>query len=632
MCGICGIANLRNAEAAVDEGVLARMTQSMTHRGPDQDGLYCCGQVGLGSRRLSIIDLAGGQQPISNEDQSLWITFNGEIYNYRELQSYLIKKGHRFRTQTDTEVILHLYEEFREESVQHLNGIFAFAIWDRAREQVFIGRDRMGIKPLYYTQVDDTLIFGSEMKVILQHPSVRRDVDMIALNEYLSYEYVPSPRTIIRDVYRLEPGHYLTFDSHGLRIQQYWNVSLARGESQPPVDWRDYREALYTRLQESIRQELVSDVPVGVLLSGGVDSSTVAAFMAQACPGQVSSFSIGFEDSSFDESRFARMVANHVGTQHHELILTSKVAAELTTNITDFLDEPFADSSLIPTYLLSRFAREHVKVVLGGDGGDELFAGYPTMQAHRIIEYYERLVPWTVRASVMPRLMQWMPISFNNVSVDFRLRRLLSGRGVPLQARHHRWLGAFIDEQKSHLLRDWIKPVLRDTYAQAYAHARQCDARLPLNQLLYDDMKMYLESDILYKVDRASMAASLEVRVPLLNANVVEFVTALPLELKLRRTTGKYLLKKTVQRILPPKIVQRPKKGFNMPVAHWLTGELRELMNDMLSESMINRQDLFSYSYVQQLIREHLAHERDNRKELWTLLMFQLWYTRYIEA
>lgn len=632
MCGICGVAVTKGGRY-IDGELLLKMTHSMTHRGPDEYGTYCDEQVGLGSRRLSIIDLGGGKQPITNEDKTAWIVYNGELYNYRELREHLVKLGHIFRTSSDTEVILHLYEEYGFESLQHLNGIFAFAIWNTQSRELFIARDRTGIKPLYYTQVGDKLIFGSEMKVLLTHPEVPRHLDYIALNEYLSFEYVPSPRTILRNIYRLLPGHALIYRPDGtLDIKPYYHISFARSESQPPVDWRDYSQLLHDRLREVVRQEMVSDVPVGVLLSGGIDSSTVAAFMAQVSPDKIHSFSITFEDASFDESRYAKLVADHVGTQHHQLMLTGNVAVELTENITDFLDEPFADSSLIPTYLLSKFAREHVKVVLGGDGGDELFAGYPTLIAHRAIQYYERVVPRFVRSLIVPRLLKGMPVSFNNISLDFQIKRFLAGRGVPLQARHHRWMGAFMDEQKVHLLQDWIKPVLRDTYTQAYLHAAECDARQPLNQLLYGDMKTYLEGDILYKVDRASMAASLETRVPLLNRDLVDFVTALPLELKLRRFTGKYLLKKAMERTLPREVIYRKKKGFNMPVAKWFREDLRGLLLDMLSEDRINRQGIFQYGYIHHLIDEHFAARRDNRKELWTLLIFQLWYNRYSPA
>jgi asparagine synthase (glutamine-hydrolysing) len=562
----------------------------------------------------------------------VWIVFNGEIYNYRELRSHLQKRGHDFRTKTDTEVILHLYEEYGAASVEYLDGIFAFAIWDIPRQEMLLARDRMGIKPLYYTQTADQLIFGSELKALLAHPRVERDIDLISLNEYLSYEYVPSPRTILRGIYRLEPGHTIRYSAHRLDVQRYWNISLARGESRPPVHWRDYAAMLRETLNDVVRKELVSDVPVGVLLSGGVDSSTIAALMVKLYPGTVDSFSIGFEEASFDESRYARTVAEHLGTRHNELILTSKMVAQMVPTMTDFMDEPFGDSSLVPTYFLSLFARGYVKVVLGGDGGDELFAGYPTLVAHRLIEYYERVVPWGMRAHLVPTILARMPTSFSNISLDFRMRRFLSGRNVPLQDRHHRWLGSFVDEEKSLLLQDWIKPVLRRTYAQAYVHARECDAALPLNQVLYDDVKMYLEGDILFKVDRASMAASLEVRVPFLNRDMVRFATELPLQLKLRGLQTKYLLKKSVLPMLPREIVERPKKGFNMPVAHWLTNELRELTLDMLAQDRIDRQGLLNYGYVKHLLDEHLAQRRDNRKLLWTLLVFQLWYHRYIES
>ncbi len=630
MCGICGIISF-DPSRPVDRQVLLRMTRRIKHRGPDEEGTYLNGGVGLGSRRLSIIDLAGGRQPIANEDGSLWIVYNGEVYNYRELRAYLERRGHIFRTHTDTEVILHLYEEFGDECVQLLDGIFAFAIWDARQRDLFLARDRMGIKPLYYTEVGRQLIFGSELKVILTHPDVERDVDLIALNEYLSYEYVPSPRTIIRNVWRLEPGHHMHYNADGLRIGRYWKLSLARSESRPPVHWRDYAASLRDTLRRVVSKELVSDVPVGVLLSGGIDSSTVAAFMAQLYPGTVDSFSVGFEEASFDESHYARLVAERLGTRHHELVLTSDMVAQMVPSITEFLDEPFGDSSLVPTYFLSLFARGYVKVVLGGDGGDELFAGYPTLVAHRLIEYYERIIPWGVRARLIPRLLDVMPVSFSNISLDFKVRRFLAGRGVPLQARHHRWLGSFTDEQKELLLQDWIKPVLHDTYARAYEHAAECDARLPLNQILYDDIKMYLEGDILYKVDRASMAASLEVRVPLLNKDMVRFATDLPLELKLHYLQTKYLLKKSVEGLLPHEVITRPKKGFNMPVAHWITSELRELVLDMLSEERITRQGLFNYAFIKSLLDEHLARKRDHRKLLWTLLIFQMWHEEYVE-
>ncbi len=631
MCGICGIAVSRGGPQ-VSEEILHKMNASITHRGPDEDGFYVNDKVGLASRRLSIIDLAGGTQPISNEDESMRIVFNGEIYNYRELRDYLEKHGHLFRTQSDTEVILHLYEEFGTNCVQHLDGIFAIAIWNEKTQELLLARDRMGIKPMYYTHLPDwQFIFGSEMKSVLANPAVERKIDLISLNEYLSYEYVPTPRTIIRNVWRLEAGHFLIFNRRGVEIRAYDSLSFHQSESRPPVDWRDYSVSLYDTLRSAVQRELVSDVPVGVLLSGGLDSSTIAALMVDLYPGKVESFTIGFEEGSFDESQYARRVARHLNTQHNEMVLTSRQAVDLVGEISNFMDEPFADSSIIPTYLLSRFARQKVKVVLGGDGGDELFAGYPTVLSHRLIGYYERLVPWALRAYVAPRVMDHLKVSFDNISLDFRMRRFLAGRGVPLIDRHQRWLGSFVDEEKASLLQNWVKPVLRETYHQSYEYARYSDAKEPLNQVLFNDLKTYLEGDILYKVDRASMAASLEVRVPFLNREVVHFANDLPLDLKLHNFTGKFLLKKMMKGRLPDDIIWRPKKGFNMPVAYWLSGDLKELMLDMLSESFVNRQGLFDYPYIQQITAEHFQHRKDNRKLLWTLLMFQLWYRSYIE-
>ncbi|MBI5354310.1 MAG: asparagine synthase (glutamine-hydrolyzing) [Chloroflexi bacterium] len=631
MCGICGIAASRGGPQ-ISEEILHKMNESISHRGPDEDGFYVNEKVGLASRRLSIIDLTSGTQPISNEDETIRIVFNGEIYNYKELREYLKRHDHQFRTNSDTEVILHLYEEFGTDCLQHLDGIFAFAIWNENTQELLLARDRMGIKPMYYTHLPDwQFIFGSEMKSILANPAAERKIDLISLNEYLSYEYVPTPRTIIRNIWRLEAGHFLIYNRRGVEIRAYDSLSFRQSESRPPVDWHDYSASLYNTLRSAVQRELVSDVPVGVLLSGGLDSSTIAALMVDLYPGKVESFTIGFEEGSFDESQYARKVARQLNTQHNEMILTSKKAVELVGEISNFLDEPFADSSIIPTYLLSRFARQKVKVVLGGDGGDELFAGYPTVLSHRLIGYYERLVPWVLRAYVAPRVMDRFKVSFDNISLDFRLRRFLAGRGVPLINRHQRWLGSFVDEEKASLLQNWVKPVLRETYYQSYEYANSCDAKEPLNQVLFNDLKTYLEGDILYKVDRASMAASLEVRVPFLNREVVHFANDLPLDLKLHNFTGKFLLKKMMKGRLPDDIINRPKKGFNMPVAYWLSGDLKELMTDMFSESLIKRQNLFEYSYIQKLIEEHFQHRKDNRKLLWTLLMFQLWYQSYIE-
>ncbi|KOR30488.1 hypothetical protein TI04_05590 [Achromatium sp. WMS2] len=631
MCGICGYVTL-NPQLWINSSFLTPMLTAIQHRGPDQSGHYIDNYAALGSRRLAIIDVEGGQQPITNQQQNLWIVFNGEIYNYQELKLFLSKRGYSFKTNTDTEVILYLYQEFGVECVKFLNGIFAYAIWDNRQRQLVIARDRIGIKPLYYTQVDNQLIFGSELKALLQHPSVysQRQIDPIALNEYLSYEYVPSPKTILKGIYRLEAGNQLLITDNKIKIQPYWQLDLTRSELRPPVHWMDYSNGLLQVLNSSITKELVSDVPIGVLLSGGIDSSTIGALMVRAYPNTVKSFAIGFEEVSFNESQYARQVAKYIGSEHHELILTSQLAAETVPDIMNYLDEPFADSSFIPTLLLSKFASHQVKVVMGGDGGDELFAGYPTYKAHRLIEYYERLVPRWIRTNVVPAVLSQLPTSFDNISLDFKIRRFLSGRGVPVQARHHRWLGAFVPEEKSSLLQAWVQPVLQDTYAVAQQHGCASGVQQLLNAVLYADMKMYLEGDILYKVDRASMAASLEVRVPFLNRDVVDFATQLPLDLKLHGLTGKFILKKAVSKLLPRSIINRPKKGFNMPVAYWLNGPLRDLARDMLVSSQLQRHDFFNQNFVDKLFEQHKNGVRDNRKQLWTLLMFQMWFARYM--
>jgi asparagine synthase (glutamine-hydrolysing) len=631
MCGICGIVHDEDAPD-VERGVVTNMTRAMTHRGPDDEGFYFDARAGLGARRLSIIDLAGGHQPIANEDATLHIVFNGEIYNYRELRAHLLRKGHVFRTQSDTEVILHLFEEFGPDAVHHLNGMFAFAIWDSRRRVLFAARDRMGIKPFFFARTASGLTFGSELRVVMTNPAVERRLDLEALNEYLSFEFVPTPRTIIAGIERLPPGHTLLWQAGRVSTNQYWTPSLAKSEDQPPVRWREHADALQERLRGAIRQELVSDVPVGVFLSGGLDSSTVASFAVEESPAGIDTFSVSFDEPSYDESPFARMVAESLGTRHHDLRLTSRMLADVVPNLADLLDEPIGDASFVPTYLLSKFAAQHVKVVLGGDGGDELFGGYPTLTAHRLIEYYERAVPWSVRAGVVPRLLPLLPVSFDYFSGDFKIRRFLAGRGVPLAARHHRWMGSFVEEEKATLFQEWVKPVLRDTYEPAYRAARECDARRPLNRVLYDDMKLYLEGDILVKVDRASMAASLEVRVPFLNRLVVDFASAVPLELKMKRLTGKYLLKRAMAKRLPRQIVRRRKQGFAMPVATWLTSELKELTFDLLSPERLSRRSLFDPQAVGRLLADHQARRKDNRKLIWTLLVFELWAARYLES
>lgn len=628
MCGISGVVD-RSSRARPDPAVLQSMNDAIRHRGPDDEGFYIDEGVGLGARRLSIIDVEGGHQPIHNEDETVWVVFNGEIYNYKNLRALLTKLGHRFYTQTDTETLVHAYEEFGDECAKYINGMFAFAIWDKRQRRLLLARDRFGIKPLFYSVNGDQIVFASELKSVIRHPSVDRRINVVALSEYLSFEYVPTPRTILKNVARLPPGHVLKFSERELAVEPYWDLNLAKSERRPPVNWREYKTRLRDKLREVVESEMVSDVPVGVLLSGGIDSSAVCAMMTEAAPGNIKSFSARFEEKSFDESSHARTVARHLGTEHNELLITSDMMLKLVPNLMDFLDEPLGDSSIVPTYLISKFAREQVKVVLGGDGGDEMFAGYPTLQAHRMIEYYERFMPWFVRANVIPKIIDRLPVSKDNISFDFKARRFISGRGVPLASRHHRWLGSFTPQEKAALLVPELQQAEMDSYEVAYDHQRRCDAEQTMNQILYMDTKLYLEGDILTKVDRASMASSLEARVPLLNHSLAEYVAEIPHELKLKGLTTKFIFKKAMEGLLPNEIIRRPKKGFNAPVGYWVNTDLKELVNDQLAPDKIEREGYFNADYVQKLLSDHASGARDNRKLIWTLLVFELWYERY---
>lgn len=632
MCGICGFVYSDHQRPA-DSHLAERMCLTLAHRGPDDQGVHAVGNAALGSRRLSIIDLAGGHQPITNEDRTVWVVFNGEIYNYKDLTQLLKRRGHTFSTESDTEVLVHAYEEFGNEFLQHLNGMFALALWDDRRKRLLLARDRTGIKPLYYTQHDGALIFGSEIKALLAYPGVPRSIDLVALNEYLSFEYVPTPRSIFQNIAKLPPGHMLTLDpGEEPHVVQYWDVNLGRSEGIQPKRVADYEHELTSLFHDVVGKEMVSDVPIGVLLSGGIDSSAVAAMMTQLSPGNVKSFSISFDDPSFDESGYARQVAQHLGTEHFDLKLTPATVIDLLPKIGAAMDEPLGDGSLVPTYLLSQFTRSYVKAALGGDGGDELFGGYSTLQAHRLVEYYERLVPGFVRLRVIPRLVDLMPVSYDNISLDFKVRRFISGRGIPPIVRHHRWLGSFTPEQKLQLVQPWVRIQEKDTYDIAYEHLRACRAREPLNQILYADMKLYMEGDILPKVDRASMANSLEVRVPFLNHTLVEYVAKLPHQLKLHGFHTKYLLRQALRGRIPNNILKRGKKGFGMPVAKWLAGPLRPLAEELFSRKRLEDDGFFKPDVVHGLLDDHLNGRCDHRKLLWTLLAFQLWHEHWAKG
>jgi asparagine synthase (glutamine-hydrolysing) len=625
MCGICGVAG---GDPAQGRELVRRMCDAMVHRGPDDEGSVQLDGVTLGVRRLSIIDVAGGHQPIHNEDSTIWVVQNGEIYNHLELREQLASAGHRFTTQSDTEVLAHGYEEWGEQMVERLNGMFAFAVLDRRGAKLFLARDRMGIKPLHYALDGSRLVFASELKALLRDPALRRGVDPVALDEYLAYEFVPSPRSIVRGISKLRPGHTLTWSLAQRRpsLRRYWAPQLNVDGMSRERDLDAECDELRSVLRESVRKELISDVPLGVFLSGGIDSSAVTAMMTQL-GGDVKSFSVGFAERSFDEAPYAREVAAHLGTDHHELTLEPAMLLGLIPQLPALLDEPLGDASIIPTYLLSAFTREHVKVALGGDGGDELFAGYPTLQAHRLAGYYLR-APGLLRRGLVEPLVRRLPVSRDNLSFDFRAKRFVSGVTHPVAERHQRWMGSFGSEERIAVLsrdvRGELAAVGSDGLIDEYA------AFDPLNQVLMIDMRLYLENDILVKLDRASMMASLEGRVPLLNNDFVTYATSLPLNMKLRGLRSKFLLKRALRGILPDRILNRPKKGFGIPVAEWFRGALKEQMLSVLSPERLGREGFFDPGAVGRLIDDHLAGRRDNRKQLWTLFAFELWHEGYL--
>ncbi|HMV49602.1 MAG TPA: asparagine synthase (glutamine-hydrolyzing) [Blastocatellia bacterium] len=623
MCGIIGFVNLDQQQPA-SERIARAMNQAIVHRGPDDEGFYFNGNVALGMRRLSIIDLAGGHQPISNEDGSVWVVFNGEIYNYRELRELLLARGHQLKTNSDTETIVHLYEDYGDELVQHLNGMFGFALWDERRRRLLIARDRMGEKPLYFAQTGESFVFASELKALVEHPSVQRRVNLSALRKYLQYEFVPSPHTMLEGVQKLPPAHRLIFENGRWRTERYWQLSY--GGERLKLNEEEAAEEVRRRLREAVRMRLVADVPLGVLLSGGIDSSAMAQLACEAAGGRVKTFSIAFEEKSFDESSYARKVAEQLGTEHYEKRFTEREMLDIVPEIPRLLDEPLGDGSLIPTFLLSKFTRERVTVALGGDGGDELFAGYPTYSAHRVAGLYQML-PQFVRSVLIEPAVAALPVSTDNLSFDFKAKRFVRGATHAAGTRHTVWMGSYDAAQQRELLRPEIIAACPDeeVFDEVLPYDRANGNGNLIERMMKLDATHYLSECVLFKVDRASMAASLETRAPFLDHTFVEFVLKLPVEMKLKGFTGKYILKKAMRGHLPDDVIDRPKKGFGMPVAKWVKGELRDFVRDTFSPERLNRRGLFNAGYVQRLLDEHESGIADHRKLIWTLLMFEMW-------
>ena len=627
---MCGIAGFLSFEAPPDRAVLERMTRAIAHRGPDDEGHHLEGPAALGFRRLSIIDLSSGHQPMTA--QGCTVVFNGEIYNYQPIRAELEKKGHVFHTTSDTEVLLHAYLEWETACVDRLEGMFAFALWNPRKRQLFAARDRFGKKPFYWARVGTTFLFGSELKALVQHPLCPRKLDGAALRRYLAFEYVPTPDSIFEGVHKLEASSALLVDERGVTERRF--DPLPEPEARPLLDGltpRSVDEAalkLRELLAAAVKRRLVSDVPLGVFLSGGIDSSAVTAFAAREVS-RLKTFSIGFEEGTFDESHHARRAADAFGTDHYEQRLSSRDCLDLVPTLAEQLDEPFADSSYVPTFLLSRFTRQKVTVALGGDGADELFAGYDTFVAHPAGQVW----------GSVPRAMQqlaWafakkLPTSTGYMSLDFKVKTFLKGASYDEPYRHQAWIGSFTPDAIQGLLQPhWRSPgdPLRDVYAPIDAFQALTRAT-GLDRALRYYIHTYLKDDILVKVDRASMAASLEVRAPFLDRELSRWVVTLPTALKLRGLERKWLLKRALRGIVPDELLDRKKHGFALPVATWLRGPLLPLLNDLLSASSLAQTGIFEPVAVRTLIEEHAQGLADHRKQLWTILMFELWRRRW---
>ena len=657
MCGIVGVADFR-AGSRPEPGLLLAMTDTLAHRGPDG---ACVVEVDSGEaprltfgfRRLSIIDLGAGARFYADESGRFRAICNGEIYNWPELEQDLKKRGHRFETRCDTEVIPHLYEEHGLDFVQHLDGMVAFAIFDTAAKRLVLGRDRAGEKPLYYLEQEGELMFASEIKALLAHPRVARRIDIEALSRYLLYGYFPAPHTPFQGIRKLPAGHLLIAENGAARARPYWDLrrfmtagtgsaGAGPGGAEPAFDAGarssgaipDFEEAAReTRrlLREAVELRLRADVPVGVLLSGGLDSSSIAALAVEIQGPGIPSFALGMEARDFDEAGYARRAAAHLGTDHHETIIGERDLVAATFAVARFLDEPLADASVLPTWLLSRFTRRHVKVALGGEGGDELFAGYPTYIGDRLARLYRRL-PRPARALVR-RAVESVPPAFSNVGLEFLLKKFVAMADLPDDERHPIWFGAFSPERQKGLLTEAALASLAGGDPLLEARARRAGARFrhPLDALLLTDFVMYLQDDLLTKVDRASMAASLEVRAPFLHHPLVEYVARLPAAYKLRGFTTKRLLRSALGDRLGKETLARRKRGFNIPVARLLVTGLDPLLRRAFDEKRLARGGLLRPGAVVSLWQEHQARRRDNGRLLWNLLMLQLWHSRFFE-
>jgi len=628
MCGILGV-YCEDETKFVDEAAIRDMCATLQHRGPDDRGYFFNKNFGLGVCRLSVIDLFKGHQPIHNEDRMLWVVFNGEIYNYLELRGELIKNGHIFYTETDTEVIVHLYEEKKVQCLNDLNGMFTLAVLDTRSNSLFIARDRLGIKPLYYYHKDGLFIFASELKAILGFPGFSNKVNYESLYNFLSLNYVPAPNTIFKDIKQLLAGHYISITNNNFTVVQYWDICFS---DTVYTDENFITERLRYLLKKSIKRMLRSDVPLGAFLSGGMDSSSLVSLMGEASGRALKTFSVGFEENSYDETYFANFAAKHFGTEHRRVICGPKDIIQNLPKIVWHADNLLADPAMLPLYLVSKLAKEHVTVCISGDGGDELFIGYPTYLADIYLYYYKK-IPRFIRRLIISQIVNFLPVSSRKLSFEYKAKKFVEGAELTLEKAHYWWRTVFNDGEKESLFSDDILKEIGvadsySSYSRQYDNCQYQGGEL-FNKLLYADMKKWLTDNNLIRVDAMSMAHSLEVRVPFLDHELVEFMAKVPVRLKMKNSSLKHLLKKTMRDKVPPKIITRKKAGWNIPLAKWIQSDLKDYITETIMSSKAINSGIFKKDKINNLLYEHSHKRRDNSFKIWGLLVFSHWYENF---
>lgn len=631
MCGICG-AIWTDPSKAISAETLDRMTDILTHRGPDDRGVYRQNQVALGHRRLSILDLSSlGHQPMPNEDESVWIVFNGEIYNFEPLRQELLKQGHRFHGKSDTEVLIHLYEEYGLDMLARLNGMFAFAIWDSKRNRIFLARDRIGKKPLFYRCEPRRLIFASELKSILENGDIPREVDPVALSEYLTYQYVPHPRTIYHGIAKLPPGHFAVWENDRLEVKRYWNIDFNE-EDDSQLTFGEWSEQFRALVTDAVKIRLRSDVPLGAFLSGGIDSSITAGIMQQESSQQIRTFSIGFAQKEYDETAYAKQAAEQFGTKHQKFIVSPDIE-DILPKLVWHYDEPFADSSAIPTWYLCQATRQEVTVALSGDGGDELFAGYDRYRAMQLADRVNGFPVWLRRLLAGP-VRGLIPASTRQRSFLRRIKRFMEALAMEPMERYLQWIAIFNRQRSTDLYTSEFAETIRDANPLQFLldGETRCINRDSLTRISLVDMQTYLPCDIMTKVDIASMAHSLECRAPLLDYRIAEWASKLPIRHKIQGSQGKMILRKTFENLLPNDIQTRPKMGFGVPIDHWFRGPLREMVHDLLLDSRALERGFFRKKTITKLLDNHFSNRFDHAYRIWALVVLELWFRRWMDS